>query len=215
MFITFEGGEGSGKSTQIQKLKDALIQEGFEVELTREPGGTLIGDQIRKILLDSQNMNMVPLCEMLLYWAGRAQHIEEKIKPWLNSGKIVLCDRFVDSTVVYQGYARHLDKNVIHKLQDLVCADFKPDLTVLIDINVEEGLRRARHRMQGMQDKEDRFENEVVEFHHRVQMGFLDLAQKNPERIVLVNGEQERDVLHREILAHVLERIQDRDIEII
>ncbi len=213
MFITFEGGEGSGKSTQIQKLTEALRAEGYLVELTREPGGTAIGDQIRKVLLDSQNVNMVPLCEMLLYWAARAQHIEEKIKPWLMDGRIVLCDRFVDSTVVYQGYARNLNRKTIAELNQLVCGDFAPHLTLVMDIDVEEGLRRAKARMQGLADKEDRFENEVVEFHHRVQEGFLDLAQKYPERIVLVNAAQSEEAVHQEVLSAVHEKLSSRETE--
>lgn len=213
MLITFEGGEGSGKSTQIQKLADTLRAEGYLVELTREPGGTAIGDQIRRVLLDSQNVNMVPLCEMLLYWAARAQHIEEKIKPWLLDGRIVLCDRFVDSTVVYQGYARNLNRQTIAELNQMVCGDFAPHLTLVLDIDVEEGLRRAKARMQGLTDKEDRFENELVEFHHRVQEGFLDLAQKYPERIVLVNAAQTEEAVHQEILAVVHEKLSQRETE--
>ena len=213
MFITFEGGEGSGKSTQIQKLVDALRAEGYLVELTREPGGTAIGDQIRRVLLDSQNVNMVPLCEMLLYWAARAQHIEEKIKPWLLDGRIVLCDRFVDSTVVYQGYARHLNRKTIAELNQLVCGDFAPQLTLVLDLDVEEGLRRAKARMQDLAEKEDRFENEVLEFHHRVQEGFLDLAAKFPERIVLVNAAQSEDEVHRDIMVAVRDKLSQRETE--
>lgn len=213
MFITFEGVEGAGKSTQIQMLCDALRADGFLVELTREPGGTAIGDQIRKILLDSQNVNMVPMCEMLLYWAGRAQHIEEKIKPWLLQGRIVMCDRFVDSTLVYQGYARGLDRNVIQQFKQIVCADFAPQLTFVIDLPVAQGLQRARQRMQHLSDKEDRFENEVVEFHHRVQDGFLDLAMQEPERIFVLDGTQSIANLHQEILRITREKIKDRDIE--
>lgn len=211
MFITFEGVEGSGKSTQIQMLVKALTDQGFFVETTREPGGTPIGDQIRKVLLDSANAKMVPLCEMLLYWAARAQHIAEKIGPWQQEGKVVICDRYIDSTVVYQGYARELDMNVIRELEQLVAKDMQPDLTFVIDVPVEEGLKRARARMEDLVDKEDRFENEVIEFHHKVQDGFLDLAEKNPNRILVVDGLQSIEDLHGQILGLALERIKERD----
>ncbi len=158
---------------------------------------------------------MVPLCEMLLYGAARAQHIQEKIKPWLADGRIVVCDRFADSTVVYQGYARGLNQKMIADLQTITCGDFKPDLTFVIDLPVEEGLRRARQRMQDLPDKEDRFENEVVEFHQKVQDGFLDLALKEPGRIVVLDGLQTVEELQNQIWRAVQAKIVDRAIETI
>ena len=211
MFITFEGGEGSGKTTQIQLLTKALQSQGFLVEVTREPGGTAIGDDIRKILLDAKNAHMTPLCEMLLYWAARAQHLEEKIKPWLASGKVVLCDRFVDSTVVYQGYARDLDRPTIRQLETLVCQDLKPDVTFVLDIPVDRGLERANARMAGDSQKEDRFEQEKRDFHDRVHAGFLDLAEKEPNRFAVIDADRDIESIHNDILTWTLDGLKNNE----
>lgn len=205
MFISFEGIEGSGKTTQIQLLAKALQAKSRKVLVTREPGGTKISDQIRKILLDAENKNMVPNCELLLYYAARAQHLEEQILPSLKSGMIVLCDRFVDATIAYQGFARGLDRKVLDDLEKIVLKNFKVGQSFLLDLPVEIGLQRARARAQKLShsDREERFENEVVEFHHRVRDGYLKIAAKEPDRFHVIDALRDVSVMHEEILKFV------------
>jgi dTMP kinase len=190
-FITFEGIEGSGKSSQISLLTDHLRSEHQAVTLTREPGGTPIGDQVRKILLDPGNKALDPSAELLLYAASRAQHLQEVIRPALESGDIVLCDRFSDATSAYQGYGRGLDLTMIHALDRLVTAGLRPDLTILLDVEAVVGLARARGRnnQQGL-EAEARFENEALAFHERVRQGYLTLAREAPDRIKIVDAAQ-------------------------
>jgi dTMP kinase len=199
-FITFEGIEGSGKSTQITLLHAHLTQNGFEVTLTREPGGTPVGDRIRKILLDPANKALDPTAELLLYAASRAQHISEVILPALAAGRIVLCDRFSDATLAYQGYGRGLSIQMIGELDRIVTAGLKPQLTILFDIDARTGLGRARGRntRKGLQ-AEARFENENITFHTRVRDGYFLLASREPERIRLVNGALRSEEVHREV----------------
>jgi dTMP kinase len=205
MFITFEGTEGCGKSTQINKLKDYLVQKGHDVVLTREPGGTNIADKIRKILVDATNKEMVPLTEVLLYYASRAQHLHELIIPSLKQGKIVLCDRFNDSSLAYQGYARGLDSKLLSALTDLVVTENKPNLTFLLDMPATEGLSRAKARAAELkpEDREDRFEQEALIFHEKVRQGFLNLAKKEPERFVIINANRSIDEIFENIV-HVI-----------
>jgi dTMP kinase len=188
-FITFEGIEGSGKSSQIILLTDHLRSKHLAVTLTREPGGTLIGDQVRKILLDPGNKALDPSAELLLYAASRAQHLKEVIRPALENGATVLCDRFSDATIAYQGYGRGLDLTMIHALDRLVTSGMRPDLTVLLDVEAAVGLARARGRnnQQGL-EAEARFENEALAFHERVRQGYLTLAREAPDRIKIVDG---------------------------
>jgi len=188
-FITFEGIEGSGKSSQITLLTDHLRSKKRTVTLTREPGGTPIGDQVRKILLDPGNKALDPSAELLLYAASRAQHLKEVIRPALESGAIVLCDRFSDATLAYQGYGRGLDLTMIHALDRLVTAGMRPDLTVLLDVEAAVGLARARGRnnQQGL-EAEARFENEALAFHERVRQGYLALAREAPDRMKIVDA---------------------------
>lgn len=188
-FITFEGIEGSGKSSQITLLADRLRSNHWAVTLTREPGGTPIGDQVRKILLDPGNSALDPSAELLLYAAGRAQHLKEVIRPALESGAIILCDRFSDATLAYQGYGRGLDLAMIHALDRLVTAGMRPDLTVLLDVEAAVGLARARGRnnQQGL-EAEARFENEALAFHERVRQGYLTLAREAPDRMKIVDA---------------------------
>jgi dTMP kinase len=199
-FITFEGIEGSGKSTQIVLLANYLKSHSIKIVLTREPGGTLIGDQIRKILLDSANKALDPSAELLLYAASRAQHLREVILPALAAGTIVLCDRFSDATLAYQGYGRGLDKDMIGELDRIVTAGMRPDLTVLLDIDAAAGLARARGRnsSRGLEG-EARFENEEIAFHERVRQGYLTLAKKEPERIRVVDASPAQDRIEMEI----------------
>lgn len=191
MFITFEGIEGSGKTTQVKLLAERLKESGHSVVVTREPGGTPIADQIRKILLDARNKNLEPFAELLLYYAAREQHIKEVIAPALKAGKIVLCDRFIDASVAYQGYARGLDLNFIQKLNEKVLGPVKIDLTFLFDLPVAIGLSRARGRASTLTKawREERFENERIEFHEKVQEGYLTIARSEPKRVVIVDGE--------------------------
>lgn len=188
-FITFEGIEGTGKSTQIVLLQQNLQSRGVRVVLTREPGGTAIGDQIRKILLDPANTALDPAAELLLYAAGRAQHLREVILPALEGGMVVLCDRFSDATLAYQGYGRGLDLEMILALDRLVTTGMRPELTVLLDIDAAAGVARAhgRNRDRGL-EAEARFENEEIAFHERVRQGYLTLGRREPGRIRIVDA---------------------------
>ena len=209
MFITFEGIEGSGKSTQIKLLAAELQLRGHTVVVTREPGGTALGDKIRKILLDSSSSGMTPMCELLLYAAARAQHVAEIIQPALAAGKIVLCDRFTDSTLAYQGAARGLDFKVLADLARLAVGAVQIHKTFLFDLPAAVGLQRARVRIQENAggDKEDRFENERLSFHEKVRQGFLGLVQQEPQRFVVFDATQGVAELHAAVLAATLSMV--------
>lgn len=191
MLITFEGGEGSGKTTQIQRLRDALLQEGYTVIATREPGGTPIGDAIRKILLDAANLEMTAECEVLLYAAARAQHVRQVIKPALQAEQIVLCDRFIDATRVYQGAARGLSLDMIERLEKFSLDGVVVQHTILIDIPADAGLTRARRRLKSQRAEspdEGRFEAETVSFHEKVRQGYLELAKQDENKYFVIDG---------------------------
>lgn len=183
LLITFEGPEGSGKSTQMRLLDRDLCAEGFATLALREPGGTKIGEDIRNVLLDVRHKGMDTLCEMLLYQAARAQIVKEKILPAITAKKIVLLDRFLDATIVYQGYAGGVHIPLIKRIGDVVTLGIHPDLTILLDINAREGLRKAGRR--------DRMEKKSLQFHSRVRQGYLELAAQNPRRIKVVPVEKE------------------------
>ena len=202
MFITLEGIEGSGKSSQVVNIVDFMTRKGQDCIITREPGGTRIGEKIRSILLDSKNSHLDPVAELLLYMADRAQHIREVIKPALNSGKTVICDRYVDATVVYQGYARGLSADLILSLHKRVLNDLKPDLTLLLDLPPETGLKRAWHAVHAgdRSDRETRFEQETVDFHQRVRNGYLTLCAAEPHRFAIIDASQTRDRVRDDIL---------------
>lgn len=189
-FITFEGIEGSGKTTQIETLRRHLESDGQRVLTTREPGGCPIADAIRAILLDSANSALVPRAELLLYAASRAQHVEQVIRPALAAGTIVLCDRFADATVAYQGGGRGLDAGLVAEINTLAAAGLVPDLTLLFDMPVEVGLSRARHRNQHASPRDEgRFEMEELDFHQRVRAAYLALAERGPRfRVVDATG---------------------------
>ncbi|HOA82543.1 MAG TPA: dTMP kinase [Thermodesulfovibrio thiophilus] len=193
IFITFEGIEGSGKTTQIKLLGERLKKQGLKVLTTYEPGDTDVGQKIRNILLESE-ININPLCELILYFADRVQHVNEKIKPYLETGFIVICDRFTDSTVAYQGYARGVSIDIIKELNRILFNEFKPDLTILLDLPVIIGLKRNQQI-----NKTDRFELEDLAFHDRVREGYLKLAEIEPERFFILDATKSQIELAEEI----------------
>jgi dTMP kinase len=200
LFITFEGVEGSGKTTQIQRLKKYLIQKGIPCKVTREPGGCPIGEKVRKILLNPDHREMVPLSELLLYEAARAQHVKEVIEPFLKKGGVVLCDRFSDATIAYQGYGRKIDLRWIERLNHFSSRGIKPDVTFLLDCPSDVGLKRALKRNRTLkQEKEERFEKEKIQFHQRVRKGYLALAKKEPHRVKVIDTRQGEDNVFNKI----------------
>ena len=203
LFITFEGIEGCGKTTQIDLLTSFLKNIHRPFLLTREPGGTEVGEQIRQILLYSENVGIEPMAELYLYAAARVQHLRQVISPALRDGKVVICDRFADATLAYQGYGRGLDLAWIEEIHARTMENVKPDLTFLLDLPVQEGLRRALKRMEKHSVKEDRFEKEALDFHQRVREGYLMLARREPQRIIVLDGRKDEQTLHREILSHL------------
>lgn len=207
MFITLEGGEGAGKTTQIVHLAGFLAERGVKSILTREPGGTVIGKRIRAVLLNPEHAGMAPETELLLYMADRAEHVQTVIRPTLADGTSVLCDRFFDATIVYQGAARGLSAEWIGRLHDLLFAGLKPDLTLLLDLTPEAGLARARRQLeQGVRARgEGRFEAESMDFHQRVRAGYLALARQDPERFRVIDAGRDEDPVRRDILAAVEE----------
>ena len=209
MFITFEGIEGCGKTTQIVMMGSFLDRKGLPYIITREPGGTEIGEEIRKVLLSSQNKDMSPTTELFLYMASRAQHIKEVINPALINKKIVLCDRFSDATFAYQVYARGFNLKLVKELNHLTTSGLTPDITILFDCPVDVGLARAMGRISSEtnQVKEDRFEREDRSFHEKVRKGYLKLAKKKNERIIVINGTKERGIVHKEICKAVFPKI--------
>jgi len=187
-FITFEGIDGCGKTTQLRMLAQWLRDHGRDVIETVEPGGTSIGRQIRKILLDPASADIQPRAELLLYFASRAQNVDEVIRPALDGGRTVLCDRFTDSTLVYQGCGRGLDSEVVHDLDRIACRGLRPDVTILIDIDLETSLARAKRRNERTGPSESRIDDESATFHERVRRGYLALAKAEPDRIVVIDG---------------------------
>lgn len=184
VFISLEGIEGCGKSTQARMLSDYVSELGYCVVLTREPGGTPIAEKIREMLLDPRNQNMTSRTELLLYLASRSQHVEQIIMPALQDGKIVICERFNDATRAYQGYARGLDMNLIEELTRIATGNLEPDLTIILDLEAEEGLIRA----EKFKNYRDRLESENLDFHNKVREGYLTIAQNNPERVRVVDA---------------------------
>ncbi|MEA5112795.1 MAG: dTMP kinase [Geobacteraceae bacterium] len=207
-FITFEGIEGCGKTTQMRLLADFLTSRGHNVTRTREPGGCAIADQVRAILLDAENRALVPLAELLLYAAARAQHVEEVIRPALAAGGIVICDRFTDATVAYQGYGRSLDLDLIDRLNRIATGGIMPDLTVLLDCPEETGLDRAMERINSTAGaREERFEQESIKFHRAVRQGYLRLADAEPHRFLVLDATRGIEETAAEIVGKILPRI--------
>jgi dTMP kinase len=214
IFITFEGLDGSGKSTQLQKLAAALRAENISVTTTREPGGTAVGEKIRALLLNTGASELVPRAELALMFAARAQHLEEIIQPALNAGDCVLCDRFTDSTEAYQGGGRQLGTQLISELHRLFCSDLQPDLTILMDSEVAASVDRARRRntlrgekLPDCQPDENRFEQENRAFFERVYTAYMEISRREPERVVLVNARGTPQQTHAQILQVVRKRM--------
>lgn len=213
MFVTFEGIEGCGKTTVARRLWAWLEDEGYDVLLTQEPGGTAIGQSIRSILLDPRNRGLSPQAELHLYLADRSQHVSEVIGPALEAGRCVLCDRYGDSTVAYQGGARGLGMDLVRTLHQAVTGQTQPDLTFLLDLPVGEGLRRARGR--GDDPAESRLEEEEMRFHERVREAFLAIAREDPDRVLLVDAARPEDAVYESVgtafRSRVLPRLRRRE----
>lgn len=198
IFITLEGGEGSGKTTIILSIEKYLKEDGYDVVTTREPGGVPIAEQIRNVILDVNNTKMCNETETLLYAASRMQHLHEKVIPALNEGKVVICDRYLDSSLVYQGYARGIGiDNVLNA--NCFALDHMPDVTFFIDVTPEVGLQRISGR-----DKIDRLDKESLSFHQRVYDGYVKLSEQYPDRIKRIDGQRDKE----EVIADVIEEIK-------
>lgn len=204
LFLTFEGPDGSGKTTQMRILAERLRSQGHEVVETQEPGGTEIGLQIRAILLNAGNRELCPVAEMLLYFAARAQNFDQRILPAWKRGAVVLSDRFTDSTLAYQGGGRDLGPQVVMQLHDIACHGLQPDLTICLDVDTETGLGRVHSRNEA---NRDRMEEQAVEFHRRVRAVYLDLAAKYPERIRIIDGKGSVEEVSAKIWKEVESRV--------
>jgi dTMP kinase len=199
LFITLEGVEGSGKTTQAARLGDALRARQRRATVTHEPGGTRAGEAIRSIFLDPA-VSLDVAAELLLVLADRAQHVREKLRPAVTAGDIVISDRYSDSTVAYQGYGRGFDLKLLADLNRLASDGMKPDLTIVLDVDVETGLERTRARVKGAVRVPDRFEGQDYEFHHRVRQGFLAIARSEPDRVIVIDAARPVDAVGADIL---------------
>lgn len=197
-FITIEGTDGAGKTTQINLLKLELEKMGYDIIITREPGGTPIGEKIRSIILDGANTQIDNATEILLYAASRAQHVVEKIIPALRAEKIVICDRFADSTIVYQSFARGIDRKFVEKINTFAVSGLEPDITLFFDISPENGMERKKKSK-----KLDRIESEDMEFHKRVYNGYKSLCREFPERIVPIDAQKSVEDVHIQVMEAV------------
>ena len=206
MFITLEGPEGSGKSTQIKRLAKRLEAMGYPVITTREPGGTPISDQIRHVLVRMENKELHPRTEILLFLAARAQLVEQLIKPALQDGKIILCDRYGDSTLAYQGYGHGLDLDKLRQMLDFATDHLKPDLTILLDLDVKTGLMRKK-----AEDEWNRLDAYEVLFHERVRQGYLQLAAEEPERWRIVDASQGIDAVQEDLFQIILDALKNNE----
>jgi dTMP kinase len=211
-FITIEGLDGCGKSTQLERLAQVLRADGLDVVATREPGGTPVGDKIRALLLDSGTAGLSPWAEIALMFAARAQHLKDVILPALEQNRIVLCDRFTDSTEAYQGGGRKLGSEAVLTLHRVLCGDIHPDLTILMDSDVSASVARARRRNQaraaeGTQYDENRFERESRAFFERVRNAYLAIAQREPKRVIIVDARRLPSTVHEEIASIVRGRL--------
>jgi len=206
LFITLEGGEGAGKSTQSRRLKSALEDAGRDVVLTREPGGTPEAEKIRDLLVQRDGGNWTPMAECLLFFAARQMHVETLIKPAIAAGKIVICDRFTDSTIAYQGYGHGFDIPTIRQIEHLTLGGFKPDITFLLDLPVAEGLSRSLRQKDvssGRENTEDRFEKLQREFHEKLRQGFLTIAKEDAKRCMIIDALKSADDVYELIWGRV------------
>ena len=208
--ITFEGGDGSGKTTQMKRLEGHLISKGNDCLPTLEPGGTELGKWIRKVIVEGGKGDVANEMELFLYLADRAQHIHEVIRPAMEEGKIVLCDRFTDSTVAYQGYGRGFDLELLQRMNELASGEIQPDLTLLLDCAPETALSRARQRTKEQSPgggRGDRFESQNIEFHKRVRKGFLEIARAEPDRVIVLDTSAPAQEVQEKIKKVVDERL--------
>lgn len=212
-FITFEGGEGAGKTTQIQSLAHSLSEQGYNVVMTREPGGTPEAEKIRNLLVQRDGGQWTPMAEILLLFAARCMHIEHVIKPALSKGCVVISDRFTDSTLAYQGYGYGFPIERIYEIERMSIQSFSPDMTFILDIGVREGLSRSTKRLEkesGQQSTEDRFERMDVQFHEKIRAGFLEIAKNNSERCVVMNAAQDVQTLALKIFQATMKRLETK-----
>jgi len=207
MFITFEGPDGCGKSTQVTLLVEHLQRAGYKIRATREPGGTSIGEQIREVVHDPRNKEMDPVAEVLLYSASRAQHVAQVIQPALAEGAIVVCDRFSDSTIAYQGYGHGLDLEMLRSITRFATRGLVPSLTFYLDIAPETGLRR---RQQDTSAEWNRLDAQALSFHQRVHQGYLKMVEAEPERWFVLDGEMAPQAVHEAIWRHLLPQLEQR-----
>lgn len=206
LFITFEGGEGAGKSTLISHLDVELRNSGWQTMLTREPGGSALGEHIRLLLLNHDpKTHIAPYAELFLFLAARAQHIEEVIKPALAEGKVVLCDRFNDSTIAYQGYARALGVEAVEELCRVACGGVTPDLTFYLNLDPGKGMERASKQGRVM----DRMEGEKMAFHEKVRQGFLDIAAKDRDRVVVIDANQTQEQVFKQAFGIIDQKYRE------
>ena len=201
IFISFEGVEGAGKSTQAKLLAEYIAKLGYLIVLTREPGGTPIAEHIREILLEPGNTEMTDITELLLYLASRSQHVRQLILPALSEGKVVICERFSDATFAYQGYARGFDLNSLKQMNEIATGGLKPDLTIFLDLDAEDGLSRKS------EDDLDRLESESIDFHRRVRKGYLAIARKSPQRLKVIDARGSIEDVHLRVKECIEQRL--------
>lgn len=204
MFITLEGPEGSGKTSQLPALAEFLRDAGYDVIVTREPGGTAVGDQIREVLMNLKNVSIIPRTEILLFLAARAQHVDELIRPALAEGKVVLCDRYGDSTLAYQGFGHKTDLETLQTLLDFSTGGLKPDLTLLLDVPVEEGMARKRDNSAEW----NRLDAYALAFHERVRQGYFALAEAEPDRWLIIDATEDIESVQQAMRRAILSRLE-------
>lgn len=207
LFITFEGNDGSGKSSVIEAIKEELEKRGYDTIYSREPGGSKIAEKIREVILDVDNLGMDDKTESLLYAASRREHIVKTVLPALNEGKVVLCDRFLDSSLAYQGYARGIGIEEVYNMNKYATDGLLPDLTILVCVRPEIGLARIKNNHRG---ELDRLELEKMAFHQKVYEGYLEVQKKFPSRIIMINGEASKEQVREDALAEVIKFLEEK-----